>query len=201
MNNEDQDKDKEHERHKKLNGDGSPITVGGGGGIDRDKDKDMNKDTGDVPLTEGNLSCTFDEGQYPDPSPGNDDKKFFKRSDSRIQTLKIRTFRGVDDRSSELPADGKCEIKVHATGTKDDVTFISQDAGNGTMEFGIEMDTRRYKGRSHTADQPSHINKIDLNGKKLAEFSLVDECAICVDYVTPDKSKCFTKAAALPPGD
>lgn len=190
MQNEDQDN--ERERGKRLNGDGSPITVGGGGGIDKDRDRDKEKENRDAPLTEGNLSCTFDEGQYKDPDPGNDEKKFFKRSDSRIQTLKIRTFRGVVDKSSELPADGKCEIKVHATGTKDDVTFISQDAGNGTMEFGIEMDTRRYKGRSHTADEPSHINKIDLNGKKLAEFSPVDDCAICVDYVTPDKSKCFT---------
>jgi hypothetical protein len=175
--------------HKGPLDDGSPITVGGGGGIE------------DETVTDVNLSCVFDESTYRDPEPGNEFKKFFKHSDSQIKTLKVYSAGAVEDWSTDLPANGECEIEVHATGSRDDVTFTSQEAGDGTMEFGIEMDTRRYKGNGsvHRADQPSHINKIELRGIRTENFSGGDNCQICVDYVAPRESKCFTWTPPSPP--
>jgi hypothetical protein len=168
-------------KNKDIIIEGSPITVGGGGGI------------GDREVTEGNLICNFNEEHYQDPEPGNDKKKFFKHSGWRIQTFKTYAAGEIKDLSHLLPAEGKCEIEVHATGSRDDVTIESRESG-GNMEFGVHMDTRRYKknGNDHVADAPSYINKIELKGVDTWEFEESDDCAVGVDFVPPNGSVVFT---------
>lgn len=184
MNTEDQDK--EHE-HKKFNGDGSPITVGGGGGLDGDDDN----------RSEGRISCNFDEGDYPDPEPQNDKKKFFKNDDWQIEKFKIYTAPHVFDCTADLPSDRDCTVVVHCHGSKDDVTIHGQP-------FGIEMDTRTYKKASASAtrhtnpDANSYIFRVDLldganntiktwPSDEQHDFKKSDNCIVCTDHVSNSK--------------
>jgi hypothetical protein len=171
-----------HDKHI-FAGDGSPITVGGGGGKDEDEDRAM---------TESNVSCKFEDEDFPEEgNPEHDRKKFRHKNGGKIKTFKIRTGGSWEDHSELLPDNGDCLIAITCEGDNDDVII------NGN-KFGINMNPDTYKnlgkGVHENPDVNSYISHVVLNSagqlKNFGPFSADDNCAVCTDFVAPDKSKC-----------
>ncbi|HEV8141119.1 MAG TPA: hypothetical protein VGP81_15195 [Pyrinomonadaceae bacterium] len=166
-----------------FDGDGSPITVGGGGGnLKKDKTE------------ERNVSCMFKEDpeHFPeDPgNPAHGKKKFKNKKGWKIQTFKIRSKGVWADYSKDLPSNGKCTISILCAGDDTDVRI------DGDV-FGVQLNTDKYQKQSdgyyrNPSDSENIIRVILTTAGQTVtrDFDAADECLVCTDFVTTDKTMC-----------